>query len=266
MTITDNPYYPILVFIYFIDFISTIYKKRLLTVSCIVVLSIIGCIILIKTMNLLNLLWAVLIIWILTIPVVIWEMIAYKHNRERSPSVMLNKLFDWFRKISESIGFWVARVINPIYYIKKLIPYLRHLEPFLNALYRLLKVTFFRAPPGYYFFKGFFTEYYGYISAFISCVLVILGVYYYAEYWNEFVLALSNENFYKTMSFSNEYKLYAVIFYCVLASSISYLLYVSYSIDLRKEEPQQDESQDEPRYTRPRRSRRSNIEEHSFAY
>jgi hypothetical protein len=68
------------------------------------------------------------------------------------------------------LGLWMARVLNPLYYLNMLRPYW---EPYAEAVERLFRVLVTDKIPGYYFLKGFFSEYYGYITTILLGVVTV---------------------------------------------------------------------------------------------
>lgn len=101
---------------------------------------------------------------------VIWEAHAFTNNRPL-PSDKIRLAFNIIRGWTERLGFWFARLLNPMYYVDFFMPYLR---PYIDAIKRLVVAMMPDHFPGYHFFKGFFAEYHGYIAA---LVIFLVGAY-----------------------------------------------------------------------------------------
>jgi len=90
------------------------------------------------------------------------------------PSVVLYRWCVILRIWTEALGFWVARVFNPLYWLEHFFTYFR---PYVNAVKRLLKAVVPMYFTGYYFLKGFFTEYYGWLA--IICLPLLTAAVIY---------------------------------------------------------------------------------------
>lgn len=102
---------------------------------------------------------------------VLWEAHAFTNNRPL-PSDKIRHTFNVIRAWTERLGFWLARLLNPMYYFDFFMPYLR---PYIDAIKRIVVAMMPNHFPGYHFLKGFFTEYHGYIAALIT---FLAGAYY----------------------------------------------------------------------------------------
>ena len=88
-------------------------------------------------------------------------------------------LFDWmetFRRWGGFFGFWLARLLNPMYYCSLIIPYL---EDYWHAIIRLCIACLPRRPPFYDFISGFFQEVYGHIDMLFYFVLAATMAWWY---------------------------------------------------------------------------------------
>ena len=88
---------------------------------------------------------------------VAWEVYATTHGIKQ-PSVWLEETLGVLRLFSEQLGVWCARLMNPFYYLDELAPYIR---PYLDAQARLLWSCRPVTIPGWFFIRGFISEYYG---------------------------------------------------------------------------------------------------------
>lgn len=96
------------------------------------------------------------------IVIVMLETFIYSRHEQQSclswplPSAVVAQCAHWVQKVLTSCGYWLARLLNPLYYLRKLLPWL---EPVWNAVVRLVKATgWLDHPPFYHFFSGFFAS------------------------------------------------------------------------------------------------------------
>lgn len=154
-------------------------------------------------------------------------------RRENGDNVKLlsETLHEWvamFQSLSESIGFWLARVVNPMFYLEKLWPCFR---PYIDSLHRLWTALAPNTVPFYYFLKGFFKEYYGAIS---------IGIY---------GILGTVINFYLQVQF--EYVFFSIVFLIV------FILY--YGHEDEYEDELEEEDIDQPLRRRSRRLAGANL-------
>jgi hypothetical protein len=97
------------------------------------------------------------------------------------PSDLLYRLALWWRRFMLDMGRWLARLFNPLFYLKK---FWRYVRPYYEAIRRLTQAVQPDALPGYYFLQGFFSEHYGYLTAILATLFAGTTVYWYKEHWS----------------------------------------------------------------------------------
>lgn len=109
-----------------------------------------------------------------TMAAVVLEVRAQQRGSDL-PSQRINLFLQWFHEISKTVEPWVARMIDPFFYVEKILPYLRPCTRASQSLWNTLKPDAF---PGYYFISGFFFEYHGLIG---TGILSFVFLYFYSS-------------------------------------------------------------------------------------
>ena len=100
---------------------------------------------------------------------VVWEVRA-ERSGQPLPSAGIRLCLDTIRRWTETFGLWIARLLNPLYYLEFVLPYLR---PYFEAVKRIVVACSPVAVPGYFFLRGFFKEHHGWLTMAVSTIFVI---------------------------------------------------------------------------------------------